>query len=173
MLFRSMVQLDQFAVGCWVQMSSTPAAGILEIALVDGSGSIVGDNVGTPNVFTQSLPAIGGVWTFISGVFRSPRVLPSNVRLRVRLSTALSVGKTVHIDRLGFAEPVPLYQQGPYFACFSGNEILINGDGYSTVVANNYAGQFQQLFDKYFNMKGLGYLLPSSTSPTISDSLIG
>jgi hypothetical protein len=67
------------------------------------------------------------------------------------------------------------YQGGPYVAVFSANTNSIIGDQYTVTVSNDYGGGFQRGFDKLFNMKSLGRLLPSATGaivPTIPDSLI-
>jgi hypothetical protein len=68
----------------------------------------------------------------------------------------------------------PLYTGGPSVVIFSGNINMIINDTYWINFYNDYNGQFQRLFDRLFNMKSLGYLLPSNATggETIPDSLI-
>lgn len=164
--------LDQLAWNLYAKTSNTPADGVLEVALVDGSGTIIQDAQGTNNVATVSLATIGTSFVPFGGFFRTPRVLPAVVKLRVRLSTALSTGTTVYIDHLASAEPTALYQGGPYLAPFSASTGLIAGDGYSVAVTNNRAGLFQTGFDQLCDLKSRSMLIPTSGSPTRANSLI-
>jgi hypothetical protein len=76
----------------------------------------------------------------VGGFFRTPRVLPAAVYLRIRLSAALSVGTTLLVDHLAMAEPTRLYQQGPYIAPFSASANVIKGDSFSIAVTNDRGG---------------------------------
>ncbi len=42
-----LLPLTVYAIHCWLKVSAVPAAGVLEISLVDGSGSIVSDYAGS------------------------------------------------------------------------------------------------------------------------------
>ena len=63
-------------------------------------------------------------------------------------------------------------------AVFSGNVNFIENDGWDMTTTNDFGGSsnlatFQWLFDRLFNMRSLGLLLPSTaSSPTVADSLI-
>lgn len=167
------VPLDQLAVNLWVSTAGAPASGVLEIALTDGTGQALTDAAGNPASFSKSLVGLGANWTAVNGVVRTPRVLPTTVRLRVRLSTALPAGASVYLDRLAMARLTTLYPQGPRVAIFSGREPLIAGDSYSLTISNDHGGGLQGGFDRLFGMRSLGLLLPSTSgTPTISDSLI-
>jgi hypothetical protein len=98
--------------------------------------------------------------------------MPSVVRLKIALSTALTASSNLYIDHVAFTAPISFYRGGPNIAVFSGNINFISGDNYTLIPTNDYGGKFQILFDRFFNMKQLGLLLPSSNSPTILDSLI-
>ena len=163
--------LDQMAVNFWIKATGTPG-GVLECALVDGTGAYINDNISVPNSFSVNLGTIGSTFQAINGIFRTPRVLPSIIRLRLKLTTAIPAGCTAYIDRLAMAEPQLIYQQSPGVCVFSGNAPMIAGDSWTLTVTNDRNGQFQTLLDRMFNMRGLGLLLPSSGSPTISNSLI-
>jgi hypothetical protein len=167
---------DQLAVNLWCKMGAAPTAGVLEVALVDGSGTIIDDAQGTPSSFTVNLVTLGTSWVPRSGFVRTPRVLPASVRLRLRLSTALDSGVNLFVDRLALARPVQPYAQGPYAAGFSGSVPSIVGDQWTIGVTNDRGGgistSFQTWFDRMLGMRQLGLLLPSSGTPTIAGSLI-
>lgn len=164
--------LTQYAVNGWMKVSAAPAAGVLTVALTDGSGTVINDAQGNANSFTVNLVTLGTTFVPVNGWFRTPRVLPSAVRLQFKLTTALSASKNLFIDRVSLASPAPFYSGGPTIAVFSGNANLISGDSF-TVTTTSTPGLLQAGFDRLFGMKSLGLLLPSvASSPTISDSLI-
>lgn len=162
---------DQYAVNLWVKCDSIPVSGVLEIALCDGSGTIIQDAQGNDNKITENLSSLTTSWAAINGVFRTPRVLPTAVNLRIRFSTACPTGTTVFMDRLAFARMYQLYQGGPYVSGFSGSTATIDGDTY-TITTTNTRGKFQLGFQQLFNMMSLQMLLPSSGSPTQADALV-
>ncbi len=169
---------SQYAINCWIQVSAVPAAGVLEIALVDGFGTILQDEQGNNASFTKNLTGATTSWVPFSGVVRTPYVLPSSVLLRVRLSTALSSGKNLFIDRLAMTPMQQVYTGGPSLAAFSGSTNFLVGDFFTVAVTNNRGGSsngltFQEIFDRFCNMRVNNLLLPSTDgSPTLPDSLI-
>lgn len=164
-----------YAVNCWIYASVTPAAGVLEFALIDGGGNVINDDQGNQNLFTKSLTAVTTTWLAVSGIFRTPLIQPAVVKLRIRLSTALSVGTNLFIDQLCLSEMTSLYSFGPSFALFSGSTNFFLGD-YFTATATNSRGAagtlntWQTVFFRLFNRTNL--LLPVDPSPTINDNLI-
>jgi hypothetical protein len=160
-----------FIVNMFVSVSSAPAAGVLRVALSDGTNPI-NDNSGAPDSFTVNLTTLTTSWIPVSGVFRTPNDLPAIVELELKLTTALSNGVSLYMDRIAFVQPSQMYKGGPFISIFSGNINMIQGDSMTFTISNNYGGGFQTLFNKLFAMRNLGLILPSSTTPTISDSLI-
>jgi hypothetical protein len=108
----------------------------------------------------------------IGGTFRTPAVLPPSLRVRVRLSTPLSSGSALYIDRVAMAEPTSLYPQGPAVAVFSGAPNVVRGDSWQLVVRNNGNGLLQSAADRLFGMRSLGLLLPSAGNPSVPNSLV-
>lgn len=161
--------ITQYCFNLWLKVDVVPAAGVLEVALVNSSGTILQDVAGNNSAVTLNLHT-GATTTFapFNGFLRTPRVLPASVFLRVRLSTAMSSGSNLFIDRMAFTQPTPLYPQGPPVAAFSGSSPIIKLDQWSLTVNNNYGGVWQQRFDINVGMKALGLLLPTSGSPTIA-----
>jgi hypothetical protein len=162
----------QYAVNCFLKVSSVPAAGVLEIALVDGSGTITTDANGVQNKITQSLPAATTSFLPLNGFFRTPAALPTQLKLRVRLSTALDSAKSVYVGHLALTPVTQLYVGGPWGAIFSGTPVFLLNDTFTAAISNNYSSAWQKLAERLFNMRRLGLALPSGGSPTINDNLI-
>ncbi len=163
--------LTEYAVNFWIRCSATPAAGVLEVSLVDGSGTTIQDANSVNNLFTKSLTAVSTSYINVNDTFRTPALMPSTVKFKIRLSTAIDNGKWVEVGRLGFAQMRQIYQGGPYVSVFSGNTKLLLNDAWTVAMTNTF-GAFQKLFQRFFAMTGLGLILPSSGSPTINDNLI-
>lgn len=174
--------LKQYAFNIWAATDSAPAAGVLTIDLVDGiGGSVIADQASVNNAFTIDCTALTTTWTAKSGVFRTPRVLPAVVYLRIRISTAISNTSSVFLDEATLVEMTRLYPGGPSAALFSGRVDLGTGSGqvqpdrYEIAVTNDRAGAFQEWFERNFAMAQKGLILPSNTggTETLADSLIG
>jgi hypothetical protein len=150
----------------------SPPTGVLQVAMINGSGAIINDANGNPNVFTVNLASFLPGWNSASGVFRTPATLPNPVYLDFKMITPLSAGSTLFIDRVGVARMQPMYVGGPALSVFSGNQNLARGDSFQINVINMYSGKLQSLLWRLFNMPGLQLILPSSSSPSISDILI-
>ena len=157
----------------WVKTSSTPAAGVLTMQLVAGSaGAVIQDDAGNNNSTAFSLTAVSTTYLNKTCVFRLPRVLPSQITLQIKETTNLTSTHNAFIDEMVLTPAYQLYDGGPYVAVFAGAVNWIAKDQINLAISNNYAGGFQQLFNRFFDMQSLGLMLPSSGSPTISDSLI-
>ena len=162
-----------YILSFWVKTSATPAAGVVTMQLVNGAGgSVIADDAGTNNTTAFSLTAVSTTYLHKSTVFRLPRVLPATITLQIKETTNITSGKNFFIGELVLTPAYQLYDGGPYVAITAGNTNFIKGDQINLAISNNYAGGFQQLFNRFFDMQSLGLMLPSSVSPTISDSLI-
>lgn len=163
---------QQYAFNAWMRVSAS-ATGVLRIALVDGSNAVINDDQGTANSFTQNVAGLTTSYAQVSGTFRLPRVLPSSIKLEMKLTTALQNTKKIYIDEVCLAVMSQLYTQGPSVAVFRGSTAFITED-YFTLTTANTAGGFQRLFDRLFDMRSLSLLLPSNDAgaETVLDSLI-
>lgn len=150
-----------------------PAAGALVIDLYDGS-SVINDDAGTANSLSIDVTSETTSYAAHTAVFRLPEPVPTTVKIRVRLSTAVSTGSSLFIDDLIFGPAMTqMYTGGPYVALVRGATDVAKDDTFTATVTNGREGAFQELFDKLF-----GYpekLLPSDTggTETVADSLIG
>lgn len=169
-----------YAVVVWVRTSGVPAAGVLTVDLCNSTGTATQDAEGGTNSFTQSLPALAGAtWTAITGVFRTPRALPSGVKLRIRITTALSVGTDLNIDRAVLTPMSAPYAGGPLLAVVGGKNPFAAPDVFTLTMTNDRGGAssnatFQALWDRLFGMRALGMQLPSNAAgaETQPDTLI-
>lgn len=167
-----------YAVNVWLrQLAGTVSNGNLTIALVDGNDTVTQDSQGNNNTFTIALTLISTTYTAHNTIFRLNNAPPSTLRLRVYLSTGLA-GDSVLMDDLCFTPMNPMYSGGPSVAVFTGSTYFAGGDGWSIANTNDYGGAsfcatFQSGFDRLFDMRSLGLLLPSLASgASISNSLI-
>jgi hypothetical protein len=161
-----------YAVNFWIKRSGSLAAGVVDVDLVDGSNAAVADDASTANKVSTAFGSMTTSYAAKNGFFRTPRVLPSVLKLRVRASTALTSGESVYLDRLALTPATQLYAGGPYAAAFSGATKFVLNDSFTIGVSNNYGSAFQKLAERLFGMRALGLQLPSASSPTIADSLI-
>lgn len=162
-----------YACAVWLKVDVIPANGIFTIQLTDGSNTLLQDAAGNGDIFQTTVNTIpdNTNWHPYVCTFRTPDVLPDEVRLQVSIQ-ALSAGTNLYVDHLSFGPLTQLYAMGPSIAIHSGADNFYLGDYFDYTATNNYAAGFQQLFEKFFNMSYYGLQLPNSGSPTISDSLI-
>jgi hypothetical protein len=168
--------LTLYILNGWLKVSATPLAGVAEFALVDGTGTIINDAQGNPNSFTKALTSVTGTYVNVNGAFCTPSILPATTDVRIRLSTAIDSGTSVFFDHFALAKAGSFYPYGPMANVFSAKVPPIKGDSW-TLVLGNTMGKFQAAFQRLFSIGTLNYQgsplqLPSSGTPTISDSLI-
>jgi hypothetical protein len=163
-----------YAVCYWVKVSSVPAAGVIALQLVDGSNNVTTDAAGNSNSVTKSLPAASdSEYVPVTGFFRTGFVLPTALKLRIKLTTALSNTVSVYVDRVSVVEATQLYVGGPFCAAFSGGTPLRLNDSWTIAVANNHGvDKMSRALDRLLDLRTGGYRIPDSASNTISDSLI-
>src|SRR5581483_2428071 len=172
--------LTQYGFNIFLRRDGIAAAnGTLEISLCDDSGTVVSDDNGYLNLLSVDLTALTTSFLPFKFPLRTPLVMPSTYRLRFRTTgTALTNGRSVYLDRGGMGGMTQLYVGGPSFAIFSGSLPFENGDWGTWPVTNSRGAggtlsTFQTLCDQLLGLRTLDFLLPSSATPTISDTLIG
>jgi hypothetical protein len=161
-----------YAFNGWFKTDSVPAAGVLTVDLYDGS-AVINDDEGTANSFTIAATGLTTSYVASNGVFRLPRVVPPVIYLRIRISTGVSNTSSVFIDHCALGEARELYDGGPVAALFAGADHFAVGDTFTIAVTNDRAGSFQEWFERWFDMRAKGLLLPSDGTGSIADSLIG
>jgi hypothetical protein len=145
---------------------------VLAVDLVDGSNAVVNDDAGTANTISKALTAVSTAYVTVSGAIRTPSNLPSTLKLRVRLSTALESGKSMYLDDLALVPMVELYTGGPWLAGFRGDTNVLRGDTFAVACTNDGAGVIQTYTEALFGMRNLGLQIPSSGSNTVNENLV-
>jgi hypothetical protein len=171
-----------YAVNCWVKVSATPAAGVLELSLIDENNNVINNQQGVPNTITKNLTGVSTTYLPVNGIFQLPQIVPTTVKLRISLSTALSAAHTVDVDRIALGPVTTLYAGGPSFAIFSGSIDFYAGENNSTpgdyftlAVVNarpTNNNTFFWLLDRLYSLKQNNLVFPTSASPTQADTLI-
>jgi hypothetical protein len=148
--------------------------GTITIDLINDSSSVINDEDGNSNSVAIDVSTLTTSYASKTAVFILPDPLPPEVHLRIRSSTAITGASTyVYIDDLCLgSEMDSLYDGGPSVAFYAGETDFALDDTFTITIANDRAGEFQELFDKLFNYPAK--LLPSDTGggETIPDSLI-
>ena len=173
-------ELTQYGFNVFARRDgAAAAAGVLTVELVDGNGTVIKDENNASNTFTIDLTALSTVYTAYNTVFRTPRIMPSAAYLRPKLTTALTNGRSVYLDKMSLGLMNRVYQGGPYLSVHGGSVRLIEGD-FATVAVTNSRGSggtldtWQTLFWRLFTeMASNDLMLPSSATPTVADGLIG
>lgn len=161
----------------WYKNSSaSPSTGVLRLALVDGSNTVISDDASTANSKSTDLTAIADTsWHNVKGAFITPKNMgvttAGNYKLEIKLTTALQSGRSVFIDRLTLTPATQLYRGGPYFSIHSGETRPVFNDRYTVAITNTW-GVMQQVFQRLFDMRALGMQLPADPTQTINDSLV-
>lgn len=156
---------------CFHYWLSTSGLGVLQISLQDQTGAITSDREGNQN--SQSINLSGtGAWVTVKGSFATPAVNPSSgYQIVLETTSALSNGATLFLDSLALTRPSRLGNSGPYFSIFSGNSTTYLFDSATITTTSNAANTSWQRVWHRFGYGG-AVLLPSSSTPTIPDSLI-
>ena len=157
-----------------VKSGDTVSAGALAVEIVNSiGGSAINDAAGNANTLTINLTTLSSsAWTFFAVDFRIPPSVIQPVYLRLKLTTAITSGKTVYLDELAIVQAATTYPGGPLVAAFAGRLPAAIGDAWTITVSNDFAGKFQNDFNRFFGMADLGLLLPVTGSTLIADSLI-
>ncbi|HWB13347.1 MAG TPA: hypothetical protein VG826_29245 [Pirellulales bacterium] len=163
-----------YAINFWVKESGSPASGVLQVDLYNGA-SIIQDEAGNNcslainlTSLTTSYVAHGAIWSIADP-------LPATVTLRLHLTTACPAAANVFVDQLTL-QPATQLGLNPgdsiYAAAAAGSVDFCLRDTFTIAVANNRTSKWQQAFDRLFNCRALGFVLPTSGSTLINDSLI-
>lgn len=165
--------------------SASPTAGVLQADLVNASNATINDAAGTANSVSVNLHNVANTnWNVLTGFFRLPTQLPSAVKLRLSLTTALTTGTNVYIGGVGLNGGQELYTGGPFCSAFSGNvspiALIPNPGAIPSALADTWTmsytptwGTMQQMLERFFGMKNLRLQVPNTTSsPTVADSLV-
>lgn len=168
--------LSSVAHNIWLKRVGAVTGGVLTIELVDDTGTVVNNGQGTPNTTTITLSGLTTSYVAHNVVFGLPANPPDVMRFRYHVSTTLT-GANVRMDSAVLTQMTAMYTGGPAFALFSGVVPFKGGDGWSIVNTNDQGGAtfcatFQTGFQRLFDLRSLGLLLPSANPGTVPNALI-
>jgi hypothetical protein len=180
-----------YAVDYWAKKIAS-ATGNIIVDLIDGSNNVINDNNAVANSSTVTVASLTTAYTAQSFYFRTPAVLPSIYKIRIRYTSPATAN--CFMSDLALRAAVPTYSGGPYIAIFRGGVQSLTGDDYNAAFTQNYGGVtnsvgHQWLWNMLFGLRTLGAPPPiSNTQPpagtvgftqlpitggtTISDSLV-
>lgn len=168
---------SQYFLGVRLRASAS-LTGVLRISVIDDAGVVVTGGDGSPmridvNLSTVSTSAFGSH----GGWFKTPRSVPG-LSIKVEVQTAIS-GGNLYVDWLTLSEPTILYTGSPLVAIISGVDKFVKDDYFELTTTNNYGGAsnlatWLWFWDRIlqFQPRASGWYLPTSATPTISDSLL-
>jgi len=151
----------RYCLACYVKGQSGIGAGVLEIKFTGTGYTASSAEKISMNASALAAQTSYGVEHFFINM---PSDIPTDLKLSITLTPALTTGKTVLIDHMQFG-PVN-YHGGIHASIADGTGKTLKNDRYTFTVANNDAGVFQTFF-----RKGMKIQLPSHASPSIADSL--
>lgn len=163
-----------YALNFWCKADVVPASGVLQIDLYNGT-AIITDEAGNNCSLAINLSGLTTGYVAHNAVWQIADPLPSTVTLRVRLTTAIPTGSNVFVDQMTLQAATQLGQylgDTIYAAVATGSADWALKDTLTLATANNRACQWQQAFDRLFGARALGFVLPTSGSTLINDSLI-
>lgn len=172
--------LTQYSLTLWMRRGgSAVSAGVLEISLVDDGFNMIHDEAGNANSITINLTTLTTNYLPQKGCFRTPANLPTTIYLRLRLTTAISNGSDVYLDKMGLGIMTQSYISGPYLAVHAG-AIPFEIADFATCAVSNSRGvagtynTFQTLLARLFPSEVYGneLIFPSNAAPTVDDALI-
>lgn len=173
----SLLPNTAYGISLWAVADAAIAAGVVTIDLFDGS-AVINDAQAVANSLTFNATSLTTSFKHLSALtasecaFRTPAVLPANVYLRVRISTALTNARSMYIDQVAMTPLTQLYNGGPYMALFSGSTAWTTNDTFTVTTTNNRAGILREWLERNFSTSSLGLLFPTNASPTIPDSVV-
>ena len=160
------------------------SSGSITVDLVDSSGNTMVDNSNTylaKSVLFSSIDLANlGVYQDVDATFVVGSKTPTTVFLRIMCNGTNQTGVTVELNRFVLTEMQELYDGGPYISLLGlDSDTLYSGQRIDITITKSLDGggtftnnTFQVLFDRLFEMSSKGITLPSSTVPTVLDSLI-
>lgn len=165
-------------VGCyWAKKSAAMSAGALEVSLINSANAYLTNDAGHEIKFQLAHGTLTTSFAPYTWMWVMPKHLPSTVKFRIRCSTAFNSaggGEEVFVSRMAFARADELYTGGVFARIFSGVESFAVNDRVICTVAKTVTGDFQDWFQRVFDMRSLGLQLPTDSGggESIDDSLI-
>lgn len=149
----------KYCVGFWVRGTTGISSGMLTIQF-EGTGYTPGatEKISLNAAALSALSSYQWKYFFVN----MPTQIPDDMALVIKWDGTPST-HSVYVDGGGIVQPV--WHNGLSFAAYAGSEAFVKNDRFVFSVTNDEAGVFQRWF-----RKSLGFQMPSSLTPSISDS---
>ena len=151
----------RYCFACYVKGQAGIGAGVLTIKFTGTGYTASSSEKIEMNAAALAAQTSYGIEYFFINM---PAEIPTDLKLSITLTPALTNAKIVLIDHMQFG-PVD-YHGGVHASIVDGSGQTTKNDRYTFTVANNDNGVFQTFF-----RKGMKIQLPSNASPSIADSL--
>jgi len=133
----------KYVVGVWMRRSAAVAPGVgntLTVQLATAGHTFgIGEAITLDQADLAALPTTS--WTLRWFFFNTPRVVGDWDDLELRITHNMTAGVIVYLDECCLAEPT--YDNGVFYAVFSGALPAVEGDFWTMETANDWAGRFQ------------------------------
>lgn len=163
----------RYSLSAVVRVTSAALAGVLRISVKDGSNTILAS--GNAAVSSTLSALTDDTWTRIKAEFVTPKNVPSNCKIVVELTTALTNNAPCYVDDVCLAEMELLTPQGLYGLLLPGGTPFVRDDEITVAVTSNlYGAKVQYWLERLIGISETGIVLPFSTTgtETIGDSVI-
>lgn len=163
----------RYSLSAVVRVTSAALAGVLRLSVKDGSNTILASGGAAVSSTLSSLT--DDTWTRITADFVTPKNVPSNCKIVVELTTALTNKAPCFVDDVCLAEMELLTPQGLYGLLLPGETPFVRDDEITVAVTSNlYGAKLQYWLERLTGISETGVVLPFSTTgtETIGDSVI-
>lgn len=149
---------------------TAPGAGVVRLALEDGSGNTLGTNMSV----SANITSIGSTYTIVATKVVSPIDIPSTVYATLTQTTAISAGRAAYVDECIICEMPRPAKGGPGICIIPGPTDARYGDTATVGITHLNTGEFNLELDRLFDLYSNGIALPANDagSETVADSLI-
>lgn len=173
-----------YALTFQAKMNTGSAAGNLTVKLYNpATAATINNDAGTALSASYTLNGgagnVGTSYAIFTVFFSTPRQLPSTVQLRIGYGVAATSTRQLYLALCQMIAATPLYgpagtgSAGPYALAVSNTTYSAVNDVYSLTFTNSLGTRsFVWGLERLDGFRAKGLYLPSSTSPTISDSLV-
>jgi hypothetical protein len=140
---------------------AAPLAGVLTLALRDGTNTDIVNDGGQPQTFDIDLTGIVPAGKLFASTFQTGASIPDGARLVIEVSTPISLATSVLFDEVVLQEMSHPQPAGPYIAIAAGKTDSVIRDEIISTVTNTWAdATWVREFDRLFSIYDHGIWLP-------------
>lgn len=173
-----------YAVTFQAKMNTNSASGTLVVQFTDAAGTVLTNDAGDDLEASYALNGGAGEITtsyqLLTVFFATPRQIPATgIFLRAGYGTAGVSTRQLFLDLVQVFAATPLYgltgtgTSGPFVAGVANTVVSAVGDTATFTFTNSLGTQsFALGLERVYGLRGQGVYVPSSTSPTVADSLV-